>query len=202
MPLSRMEALERLAGRVAHHVNNMASSETAAKTAEEILPAAKCVADLTTELLGSGASEPSRLDLGMPAVEASNPAPEPRKGAVLLVEHEPEDRRPLRDILVGLGYQVLEADTGQQAIHICQQYPGLIPLLLTDVLVPDMSGRELAERLALLQPHMAVVYLSAYTEDEMVSCRMLGGGGATLHQPITPEALACKLAEVFETQYS
>jgi len=198
VPLRRMEALERLAGRVAHHVNNLHSRETVAKTAEEILPAARCVAELTAELLGSGASEPGCPDLGVPAAETSNPAVEPRKGTVLLVEDEPEERRPLRDLLVALGYQVLEADTGQQAIQICQQHPGPIPLLLTNVLALDMSGRELAERLALLQPRMAVIYMSAYSDDEIVSCGVLGGGGATLHKPITPAALA----EVLEAQHA
>lgn len=196
-----MEALERLAGRVAHHVNNLDAGETVAKTAEEILPAARCVAELTSELLGSGPSEPSCLDLETPVREAAGPAPDPRKGTVLLVEDEPEDRRPLRDILVELGHQVLEADTGQQAIQICQQHPGHISLLLTNVLASDMSGRELAERLALLQPHIAVIYISACAEDEVVSCGMLGGGAARLQKPITPEALARRLTDVLQTHH-
>jgi signal transduction histidine kinase/CheY-like chemotaxis protein len=136
-----------------------------------------------------------------PAAPRSAPAPiaEGRE-TILLVEDEARVRQLGRDILEASGYTVLEARHGHAAIQVCESYAGTIDLLLTDVVMPGMNGRELAERLAPLRPTMAVLYTSGYTDNAIVLHGVLDARTVFLQKPFTPDALARKVREVLDSR--
>jgi CheY-like chemotaxis protein len=118
---------------------------------------------------------------------------------VLLVEDEAGVRKLIEAILRQSGYQVLEAPGANDAIRICEQYKGPIHVLLTDVVMPGMNGREMAERLTQKRGDMKVVYMSGYTDDAIVRHGVLDKGVPFLSKPFTPESLAHKLREVLDS---
>ena len=138
-----------------------------------------------------GAAEPLPV-----AVES----PELRRGTetVLLVEDAAPVRSLARKGLESYGYQVLEAADGPAALELSARHPRGIDILVTDVVMPGMSGRELAERLAPARPGMRVLYTSGYTDDAMVHQGVLRSGVAFLQKPFVPETLARKVREVLD----
>src|SRR5437867_3530830 len=138
-----------------------------------------------------GAAEPLPV-----AVES----PELRRGTetVLLVEDAAPVRSLARKGLESYGYQVLEAADGPAALELCARHPRGIDILVTDVVMPGMSGRELAERLAPAPPGRPVLYSSGYTDDAMVHQGVLRSGVAFLQKPFVPETLARKVREVLD----
>src|SRR5262249_37956193 len=109
----------------------------------------------------------------------------PRRGreTVLLVEDEAHVRSLTRDLLEISGYTVVEASGPEHALEVGQRHAGAIDLLLTDVVMPRMSGRELGERLARLRPGIRVLYMSGYTDDAIVRHGVLQSSTAFLPKP-------------------
>ena len=117
---------------------------------------------------------------------------------VLLVEDEDEVRRLVHEILEEHGYTVLPAAQPQDALEICQTYHGRIELLLTDVVMPQMGGRELADRAGWIRPDMKVLFMSGYTEEATPGASITEPSGPFLRKPFTPAALTRKIREVIE----
>ena len=117
---------------------------------------------------------------------------------ILLVEDEEGVRELARDILRASGYTVLEARNGAEALLLCERHQGPLDMLLTDVVMPRMSGRELAERLAPLRPDLSVLYMSGYTDDAVIRHGVLRAGTAFLQKPFTPAALVQRVRETLD----
>jgi two-component system cell cycle sensor histidine kinase/response regulator CckA len=115
---------------------------------------------------------------------------------ILLVEDEDPVRAFTRLALQMHGYKVLEASRGDEAVRLCEKHQGPIHLLVTDVVMPEMGGREVAQRLGTLKPGIKVLYLSGYTDDAVVRHGVLEAEAAFLQKPFTSVALATKVGEV------
>ena len=119
---------------------------------------------------------------------------------VLLVEDEAEVRRFAREVLERAGYTVLEARSVDDAILISERHVGLINVLLTDVVMPQKSGRELAEVIAAERPETKILFMSGYTDDAIVRHGVLEAEVRFLEKPFTPQALAVKVREVLDLE--
>jgi len=117
-------------------------------------------------------------------------------GTILLAEDEEIVRNLVREVLETYGYRVLEAASGVRALLICERHRESIDLLLTDVVMPEMSGRELANRLAQLHPEMTVLFMSGYTDDAIVRHGVLKEEVLFIQKPFAPDDLARKVKEV------
>ena len=115
---------------------------------------------------------------------------------VLLVEDEESVRQLVRETLESKGYKVLEADNGEAALQVASGCAGKIDMLITDVVMPGMSGRELSAQLCASYPQTKVLYLSGYTEDAIVHEGVLDPGTAFLQKPFTLQMLSRKVREV------
>jgi nitrogen-specific signal transduction histidine kinase len=117
---------------------------------------------------------------------------------ILLAEDDPAVRKVIREILANQGYTVLEAQDGQEAIGLAEQLTGPIHVLLADVMMPEMGGRALADRLTPQHPGMKVLFMTAHPEDAIVHHGVLDAGIALIRKPFTPTALTRKIREVLE----
>jgi PAS domain S-box-containing protein len=115
---------------------------------------------------------------------------------LLLVEDEDAVRALVRNVLREKGYRILEASRGEEALELAEQFGGPVDLLVTDVVMPQMNGRELARRLTTLLPRIKVLYISGYADNAVWYQGGLDSGGAFLQKPFSPEALARKVREV------
>ncbi|MEX2174177.1 MAG: PAS domain S-box protein [Pirellulaceae bacterium] len=142
----------------------------------------------------------------LPAVEPAPLAalhgetPPPRGGleTVLLVEDEPAVRKLAKGALVRRGYRVLEAGHGREALAVAEAHDGPIDMLITDVVMPEMSGRQLVDHLVPLRPGIKVLLVSGYTEDAVVRHGIADRANHFLPKPFTLAALAAKVREVLD----
>ncbi|HLY62032.1 MAG TPA: PAS domain S-box protein [Terriglobia bacterium] len=123
-------------------------------------------------------------------------APEKGSETILVVEDEESVRTLVRAVLGASGYTVLEASRGVDALTICEGQNGNIDLMLTDVVMPQMNGWELAKQLAKVRPDTKVLYMSGYTDNAIVHDGVLDPGTPFLQKPFSPDALTRKVREV------
>ena len=117
---------------------------------------------------------------------------------LLVVEDEEDVRGLARDVLVESGYTVLVAATAEEAVRICEEHESPISLLLSDVVMPKVSGPQLAQRLVDLRPELHVLYMSGYTDEAIVHHGVLEPGTAFIEKPFTPEDLCEKVRDVLD----
>jgi DNA-binding response OmpR family regulator len=115
------------------------------------------------------------------------------------VEDEPEVRSLVQKVLKMQGYTVLAAANAEEALRVSGDFRGEIEMMVCDVSMPGLSGKQLAERLAESRPETKVLFMSGYTDDTIVHHGILDPGIAFLQKPFTPQALARKVREVLET---
>ncbi|HET8655074.1 MAG TPA: ATP-binding protein [Longimicrobiaceae bacterium] len=128
-------------------------------------------------------------------------APATGRETVLLAEDDRAVRVLARRALEHAGYQVLEADGGEEALRIADAHAGTIHLLLSDVVMPGLGGRELAERLQGRRPGIAVLFMSGYTDDAILRHGMLAEGTPFLEKPFTPGGLCEKVRGVLDRDH-
>jgi PAS domain S-box-containing protein len=119
-----------------------------------------------------------------------------RDATVLLVEDEPLVRSATSRVLTSAGLKVLEAGSPDDALKLCLERPEQIDLLLTDVVLPTMNGRELADRITTLRPRVRVLFMSGYTDDAFPADQKLDASSAFLAKPFTPDVLVKRIDEV------
>lgn len=117
---------------------------------------------------------------------------------ILLTEDQAEVRAITKSILERYGYRVLEARTGEDALEVAERFAGRIDLLLTDIVMPLMNGRELARRLSEARPGVKVLYMSGYTDVAAIQQALLDRGTAYIQKPLAHEALAKRVRQVLE----
>jgi two-component system, cell cycle sensor histidine kinase and response regulator CckA len=120
---------------------------------------------------------------------------------MLVAEDEDAVRALTCRILRKRGYHVLEARDGREAEQVARAYGGEIRLLVTDVIMPNLGGRELSENLARMKPDVKVLFMSGYTDDQLLQRGIMQSGSNNfLEKPFTPDALATKVREVLESE--
>jgi len=118
---------------------------------------------------------------------------------ILLVDEEEIVREFVLHGLQASGYAVIEASNGPEALRIANEHTGPINLLLTDIKMPKMNGRELAERLMPLRPGVKVLYISGHTDSATVNEMALQRGANFLQKPFTPDRLTTKVRKVLDS---
>jgi CheY-like chemotaxis protein len=207
----RMEALGRLAGSVAHDFNNLLTAilgrselllaslppiEPIYHDAEEILRAAERASVLTRQLLA--------LSREKEQPEPDSPPLQVLPGAsgnetVLLVEEDEVVRRLAGELLRQSGYIVLEARDGAEALRLGRDHPGPVHLLVTDAIMPDLTGVQLFEQLRPLRPAVKVLYVSGHMDGSLPDPGGLRPGTALLRKPFRAHDLVRKVRQLLDT---
>ncbi len=140
-----------------------------------------------------------RVDQAVTAAVAKAPSTN-RRGTetILVAEDEDQIRLVAKGVLERNGYRVLEARNAGEALLICERHGDMIHLLITDVVMPQMNGRALAERLTSVRPEMKVLFMSGYTDGALVG--QLAAGSAFLQKPLTPTTLLRKVRELLDAE--
>jgi len=152
---------------------------------------------------GKGATFRIYLPITEEAPRAAEPTltravPERGHETILVVEDEQQVRDLAVRVLESRGYRVLSAADGQAALRLCHEHDGPLDLLLTDVIMPELNGRQLADRILRLRPGIRVVYMSGYIDDAIVSQGQLPPGTAFVAKPFTLDALAAKVRQALD----
>ncbi|MBI5906177.1 MAG: response regulator [Deltaproteobacteria bacterium] len=116
-----------------------------------------------------------------------------KEETILLVEDSATVLALVRAFLQNEGYDVLSAGSGKEAVRICREFAGRIALVLTDMIMPNMGGVELAGQVRAMRPGTKVLFMSGYAEEETSSI-----GAPLIQKPFTPHALAAKLREILD----
>jgi CheY-like chemotaxis protein len=164
------------------------ADDARAADVDQLLRVATRGADLLRDLRDSGNESPVK--------DARTPIELDGAETILLVDDEPQVRGFVRRALEGYGYRVLEAGLVDEALALGSSYPGQIHLLLTDVVLPGMSGPQLAARLAPLRPEMRILYMTGYADDAIVHRGVLSAGQSLLVKPFTSLGLAHEVKKV------
>jgi DNA-binding NtrC family response regulator len=145
---------------------------------------------------------PRAEEVGKEAPSPGKPVPAEEKGweTLLLAEDEELVRELARTILEQNGYRVLEARNGREAVEIACRHDGPIHMLVTDVVMPQMSGRELASRMDELRPGIRVLYMSGYTENAIVHHGVLDRGTAFVQKPFRIDTLIRAVREELDRE--
>ena len=125
---------------------------------------------------------------------------QPGHETILLVEDEDQVRELTREVLEAYGYTVVAARNPVAALQAAQQHQGPLDLLLTDIVMPQMSGRQLAERLVGPRPGLRVLYMSGYTNDAITNHGVLDPDVALIEKPFTPEGLILRVREALDVR--
>jgi len=144
----------------------------------------------------------------LPAEEGAAVDPSPAAGAsfprrtatILLVEDQAAIRMLAEDVLVEGGHRVISAASGRAALELVEKHQGPIDLLITDVVMPEMSGPDLADQLSRSRNEMIVLYISGYTDHALLHRRVIEQGTAFLQKPFLPESLLIKVDELLRAQ--
>jgi signal transduction histidine kinase/ActR/RegA family two-component response regulator len=136
---------------------------------------------------------------GADDVEETSLPPARGSETILIVEDETEVRRLAHHVLENYGYVVLSAGRGSEALRLADQHAGPIHLLLTDMVMPETSGPQLAHRIVALRPDTAVLYMSGYTDNAPIGPALSGSPVQFLQKPFTPKDLARKVRVVLDS---
>jgi two-component system cell cycle sensor histidine kinase/response regulator CckA len=129
----------------------------------------------------------------LPSHPTERPTPAP---VILVVDDDPAVRQVAARVLQRVGYHVLQAGEGAEALEVARSFPGTLDLLLTDVVMPGMNGRELGERMAAERPDTRLLYMSAYTADEIIVRGVRVAEVAFLHKPFSLDGLTAAVRNV------
>ncbi|HEY7585358.1 MAG TPA: response regulator, partial [Candidatus Deferrimicrobiaceae bacterium] len=117
---------------------------------------------------------------------------------VLLVEDDDTVRKLLREVLSRSGYRVLDACNGVEALGICERYGERIHLIVTDIVMPEMSGVELSRRISLVRPDMKTMYISGYSDNSLAYHGIVESCTSFLQKPFSPDDLGRKVREALD----
>jgi CheY-like chemotaxis protein len=154
--------------------------------------------------VSSEPEEGTTVKVFLPRAEGDEPEPESDEAwlrgteTVLVVEDEDGVRELLWKVLTGYGHTVLEARHGKDALAVAAAYGKPIDLMVSDVVMPEMSASEMVERLLAARPDLKVLFISGYTNDEIVRRGVGGGDAAFIHKPFTSQDLMRKVREVLD----
>ena len=136
----------------------------------------------------------------VPRPVVSAPPDQAAGESVLIVEDEPTVRYMAARALKEHGYRVLEAGTGPEALRQVEQSNGDLDLIITDVIIPGLDGSELARRAAIVKPGLPILFMSGYTDDDIVRRGLLDSGQPFLQKPFAPDALIRRVAELLDVK--
>jgi CheY-like chemotaxis protein len=134
------------------------------------------------------------------APDIPQPAGARTTGTILLVEDQAAIRMLLEDVLSEAGHRVLAAPDGRRALELAREYSGAVDLLVTDVVMPEMSGPDLASQMAPLRPGAMVLYISGYTDHALLHRGAIEQGAGFLQKPFLPESLLSKIDELLSAR--
>lgn len=150
--------------------------------------------------------EGTTVKVYLPATDEEDAKPKRPEGArplegretILVVEDETEVRELIVQALKRYGYSVIEAESGERALQLIQSATARVRLMVTDVVMPGMNGKDLAQRMLRMQPDLIVLFMSGYTENSIVHHGVLDEGLAFIQKPFKPDVLAAKIRELLD----